>query len=514
VPAPLPDPRRARRTVPRLQGIARDCQPEVVLTDGSVPEGALRRLIPQFAAATVFETPRLAGDADTWRPPTLKRRAIAVIQYTSGSTGTPRGVLVSHANFLHNLEMLRAFHGDPGHMVMVHWLPLFHDMGLIRGMMSPLHLGADCVMMPPMQFVQRPSRWLAAASRYRATSIGAPNFGYELCNRKILDSELDDFRLSTIRTAFCSAEPIRASTVEGFIRRFSRCGFERRAFRPSYGLAEATVMVSGEAGDRGPQIRYCDRRALRALRFVEVDARDADAVGVVCCGTTLGGQEIVTVDSEGRRTKPDGIGEIWVRGPSVANGYWAKDADTASVFLARSADGEGPYLRTGDLGWLSPAGHLFVTGRTKDVLVIRGQNYYPNDIEWAVEEAVPDVRRGCIAAFSIDRELGESAVIVCELAELAESEDSRWPALVGAIRSAIGDAFGLALAAVAFVKRGTIPKTASGKVQHGCAREEFLTQQLDTLHVWSAATPNERDERPPLVCDALSAIETPKRAIS
>jgi acyl-CoA synthetase (AMP-forming)/AMP-acid ligase II len=384
---------------------------------------------------------------------------------------------------LHNLELLRNFHDRQAHMVMLHWLPLYHDMGLIRGMMSPLHMGGDCVMMPPMLFVQRPLRWLVAASRYRATTIGAPNFGYELCNRKVSDRDVETLDLSALRIAFCTAEPIRSSTVSTFLRKFSVCGFSSRAFRPSYGLAEATVAVCGETRGNGPEIRRCDGRALRSNRFVEVDGGIGGAVALTICGRALGNQEVITVDRRGRRTRPDEIGEIWIRGKSVARGYWGDRAATRATFRARLADGTGPYLRTGDLGWLSPTGDLIVTGRQKDLIVVRGQNYYPQDIEFAVERCTPELRAGCSAAFSIDGRMGEAVAIVCEPVADRPSEE-RCRGLVARLRAAVSEEFELAVHMVAIIQRSTLPKTASGKVRRAETRQDLSEGALPVLHLW------------------------------
>jgi acyl-CoA synthetase (AMP-forming)/AMP-acid ligase II len=491
VPAPPPVAARLRRTVPRLRAIALDCSPDVVLTDDSTAEAQrLGEWVPELPSL-VLDTTRLADPNRRLRIREPREHSVAVIQYTSGSTGTPRGVAVSHCNFLHNLELLRDFHGRQDHMVMVHWLPLYHDMGLIRGMMSPLHMGGDCAMMPPMQFIQRPLRWLTAASRLRATTIGAPNFGYELCNRKISETEVRSLDLSAVLVAFCSAEPIRARTVSCFLSKFSHCGFSSKAFRPAYGLAEATVAVCGETRGAGPRIHLCDGRALRAHAIVEVKHDDGNAVALTSCGGALGDQEVITVDAEGRRARPGAVGEIWIRGRSVAQGYWNDPAGTRATFGARLADGTGPYLKTGDLGWLSPAGGLIVTGRKKDLIIVRGQNYYPQDIEFAVESGAHGVRAGCSAAFAIDDRLGEALAIVCEPATERPSPEE-CERLVARIRKTVSEEFDLAVHTVGVVEQSTIPKTASGKVRRNDTREHLRTRALCLLHLWTLG----RNRRP------------------
>jgi len=244
-------------------------------------------------------------------------------------------------------------------------------------------------------------------------------------------------------------------------------------------------MVCGEMGSDGASIRFCDRRALRKGKLVAVDERNSDAADIVSCGTPLGGQELVIVNAAGAPAEPDEIGEIWIRGPSVARGYWGDTAATEAAFGAYLPDGRGPFLRTGDLGWIGAAGEVFVTGRKKDLIIVRGQNYYPADIESAVETAVREVRAGCVAAFSVDDDLGESVAIVCEpAAEAASLSARRWDATVNAIRAVVSESFDLRLVAVAFVTRGTLPKTASGKLQRGSARAGFLDGTLEITRRW------------------------------
>jgi acyl-CoA synthetase (AMP-forming)/AMP-acid ligase II len=392
-----------------------------------------------------------------------------MLQYTSGSTSEPRGIVLTHANLLHNLGMLRGFQAAPSPMVMLHWLPLHHDMGLIRGMLSPLHAGADCFMMSPTDFVEKPVRWLAAISKHRATITGAPNFGYELCVRKVTDAQIDELDLSTLKIAYCSSEPIRKATVERFLQRFASCGLARTAFRASYGLAEATVMVAGEVRE-GPHYQTVSSILLRAGHIAPPVGTD-DRVDLVCCGQPLGGQQVAILDEHGAPCAADAIGEVCVRGASVGQGYWDRSTQTASTF--------GDWLRTGDLGWLSPTHDLYITGRKKDVIIVRGQNYFPQDLEATVEMAARAVRPGCVAAFGIDGDDGERVVVIAECVD-----QQPWTEISEAIRSGIATYHGVALAAVVLVAPGEIPKTASGKVQRGRARQLYLDGAFAQLHAW------------------------------
>ncbi|HEY4181375.1 MAG TPA: fatty acyl-AMP ligase [Kofleriaceae bacterium] len=458
VPVPAPHPARLARTLPRLRAIVTDCTPSAVLTTA-----ALATRVPELG--DVITTDDATGDPMR-QPHDSPSDAIALLQYTSGSTRSPRGVVLDHANILHNLGLLRAFHLDQHDMVMAHWLPLYHDMGLIRGMLSPVHMGADCVMLSAEKFVERPARWLAAVTSHKATTIGAPNFGFELCTRKISDAELATLDLSSLRLVFSSAEPVRKGTIDRFLARF---GLDPTVFRPAYGLAEATVAVAGELSHY--TTHAVSASALRDGRIES--ATSDDRYDLVSCGAPLGDMEVAIIDGN-QRAAPDRVGEIWVRGGSVARGYWGQ---TDPIFGAELG-GTGPFLRTGDLGWCDADGGLAIVGRMKDAIIIRGQTFYPQDLEAAVE-SVPLVRAGCTAAFAIETPDGEAAVIVAEI------DVVDWPASVAAIRAAISEQLGLALAAIVAVERGTLPKTASGKVQRALTRTQYERGELSALQTWT-----------------------------
>ncbi len=487
VPAPSPQAGRLRRTLPRLLGVVEDCQAAILLTDS----GTLRALPAelQSLAASLEHT---SGEAETWTPPKVTNEELALLQYTSGSTRQPRGVMLSHRNLLHNLSMLAEFHGRQSNMRMLHWLPLHHDMGLIRGMLSPMHMGGSCAFLDPLQFVQRPLRWLQAASQFQATVIGAPNFGFALTARKVQPSQLQGLDLSRIEIAFCSAEPIRLSALENFATLLGPSGFRREAIKPAYGLAEATVMVCGETNS-SYRHHTVSRQALAQNR-VQPPSSEDDQLDLVDCGAPLGQQEVLIVDPHGHRCSPQEVGEIWLRGESVGQGYWNRSKETLETFSAFLADGEGPFLRTGDLGWLSPEGTLTVCGRLKDLIIVRGQNFYPQDLETAVEEALAELRPGCSAAFATD----DGPVLVCEVGKIMEFEDrSEAPELAVLARlsrgiwEAVGGEFGLALHQVILLPKGALPKTASGKVQRSRTRELHLSGELPALHRWVGPKRNE-----------------------
>lgn len=367
-------PARLPRHLPRLAAIAADAQPKFVLTASRL-RGRAEALCQQeatFRASRWISTDNISPDlANDWRDPEAQPETLAFLQYTSGSTTTPRGVMVSHGNLLHNSASIQRIFGFHEETLGLTWLPHYHDMGLIGGLLQPLYSGCTSLVMPPASFLQRPARWLEAATRYKATNLVAPNFAYELCVEKIAPAERAALHLDSVETALCGAEPIRAGTLERFAEAFEPCGFRRSSFRPAYGLAEATLIVSGERGNSGAVTH-----SARAGQWDRDPAKPSDGNGaaprrLVGCGEPAPDTQIVIVDSESRvPCDPGTVGEIWVAGPGVARGYWQRPAETAEVFNAHTVNGDGPLLRTGDLGFLSE-GRLIVTGRLKDLIIVR-----------------------------------------------------------------------------------------------------------------------------------------------
>ncbi|OMC03753.1 fatty-acid--CoA ligase [Mycolicibacter heraklionensis] len=431
------------------------------------------------------------ADPDSWAPPDIDGDTTATVQYTSGSTRAPKGVVLTHSNLLANLLAIReAWDGDD-RKVAVCWLPQHHDMGLIGGILQSVYVGGNSVLMSPAGFITRPMRWLEAMSRYRATTATAPNFAYQLCVERSTAEERAELDLSHWSTAMNGAEPVQASTLRAFAEAFAPAGFRPEAFLPVYGLAEATLLVSGGSDSAAPVIRRIDRNALGVDRVVEIaDAADDDPgfVELVGCGKARGGQQIVIVDPETRRRRDtEQVGEIWVSGPCVAHGYRGKPEDTEQTFGAYLADtGEGPYLRTGDLGFMR-AGEVFITGRCKDLIILRGNNYYPNDIEKTVQGSHAALLSGRGAAFSVTPKpgAGEQLVVVQETGATGDSA-----ALAGvpeAINAAIDRHHGIGAHAVVLVKPGSIPTTSSGKIQRHAARQQFLDGGFTAVAQWRAA---------------------------
>jgi acyl-CoA synthetase (AMP-forming)/AMP-acid ligase II len=483
VPAYPPDPGRASWAMTRSLGVVRRARPRLALTEASFLAAVDRFL----AGADLVHVPdRLATDqveselAPTWRPPPLNEETLAFLQYTSGSTATPRGVMVSHGNVLANAHMIRQAFGLAEQSVGVGWLPLHHDMGLIGNVLETLYVGGRHVLMPPAAFLERPVRWLEAVSRYRATVSGGPNFAYDLCVRKVPPDERAGLDLSSWGVAFNGAEPVRRETLNEFAAAFGPCGFRREAFTPCYGLAEATLLVTASRGTPGPVVLPVQRRALERNRVMAAGGANGESRPVVCCGRPAADYHLAVVDPRTlTRCPPDRIGEIWVKGGHVAGGYWNRAAETEAVFRAHLADtSEGPFLRTGDLGFLHDGG-LFVTGRSKDLIIVHGANHYPEDIEATVERSHPALRPQGGAAFAVEADDEVRVVVAHEVARGYERSDLEQ--VLGAVRRAVAEEHALAVHTVLLLRPGSLPRTSSGKTQRHACVAGFLEGILPVL---------------------------------
>jgi acyl-CoA synthetase (AMP-forming)/AMP-acid ligase II len=484
VPCYPPSPAQLSRTAHRVAGVVDDAEPAVVLCGGSSDQLCAHagRIAPGLAGVPWIETDALT-DGDGWCAPPIGGASLAFLQYTSGSTNVPRGVMVTHTNLLHNLDYLRRLGENGPDCVSVSWLPVIHDMGLIEGVLQPVFAGYPAVLMAPAAFLQRPLRWLRAISDYHATNSGGPNFAYDLCVRKTTPEQRESLDLSSWRVAYNGAEPIRADTLRAFHAAFAPRGLRWNAFYPVYGLAEATLMVSSGGRAYEPVIRRVDGVALREGRVV-CDARGAREV--IASGRVDAETTVRIVDPERRVAVPDGtIGEIWVRSASVACGYWRRRDETEAVFGGEIADEAGVrYLRTGDLGALMD-GELFVVGRIKDMLIVRGVKYYPQDLERTVECCHAAVRPGCTAAFAVDEsDGGERAAMVVEVDERSAGDLDE---VACAIRESVLREHGLMLHAVALLVPGTIPKTTSGKIRRSACARGFLDETLSEIVRWPGA---------------------------
>jgi acyl-CoA synthetase (AMP-forming)/AMP-acid ligase II len=462
---------RARRFVATASAIAHDSQPAVVLTTARMRESLPREWLEQ--------TPWITTDTDSPDAPAgaadsvIDGTAVAFLQYTSGSTAAPRGVMVTHANLFSNLAAIAQTFWRPSDAGSVSWLPPYHDMGLIGAILAPLYVGSPVTLMSPLAFVQRPHRWLEAITRFRAAVSGGPNFAYAHCLRRITPEQRAGLELSSWRVAFNGAEPVDPGTIREFTARFAACGFAPESFKPCYGLAESTLLVSVNATPLPPRIQSFRRADLERRRVSPCVDDTADARALASCGQPLA--PTLSVDPESRlRLAPGEIGEIWLAGPSVAGGYWNRPDETAQTFGAQLADGTGPFLRTGDLGFLLD-GELFVTGRLKDLIIIDGANHYPQDIERTAGSSHPALDAANCVALSVELDGRESLVLV---AAVPAAFRASFADVQRAIRTAVAERHDLRIHDIRLVKRGDIPRTASGKVQRHACRDAYLAGGL------------------------------------
>jgi pyochelin synthetase len=479
-------PPRRNRSEPRLQAIAADAQATQVLTTTDILSDITPRLAhaPELKGLSWLATDNLTDEfANLWQSPNIHSNTLAFLQYTSGSTGTPKGVMVSHGNVLYNEEMFRLGFQHTEKTIGVGWLPLFHDMGLMGNVLQPLYLGIPCILMSPFAFLQKPYRWLQAISSYRATSSGGPNFAYELCVQKVTAEQRATLDLSCWEIASNGAEPVRAETLDRFTETFEPCGFRREAFYPCYGMAETTLFVSGGLKTAPPVVYQVEKTALEQNRVVAAQ-NEENTKKIVGCGRSWLDQKIVIVDPESFiPCTAQQVGEIWVSGPNVGQGYWNRREETKQTFQASLAKtGEGPFLRTGDLGFLKD-GELFVTGRLKALIIIRGRNYYPQDIELTVESSHPALNVGSGAAFSVDRE-GEAQLVIVQEVQRTYLRHLDVNEVVNAIRQAVFEQHELGVNAVLLLKTATIPKTSSGKIQRRACKELFLAGHMNSVGEW------------------------------
>ncbi len=484
VAVPVYPPRR-NRSMTRIQAIADDAEAKVALTTYKVlshVEGLIDET-PHLKQLTWLDTTNVpAGMDQQWQVPDIHGETLAFLQYTSGSTGTPKGVILNHANLVHNSALIAHAFEHTRTSLGVFWLPSYHDMGLIGGILQPIYVGRTNVLMAPMTFLQKPFRWLSAITRFRATSAGGPNFAYEHCIQKVTPEQRKQLDLSSWKLAFNGAEPVRADTLRRFAESFAPCGFRAEAFYPCFGLAEATLIVSGGYVAKPPIIRSFDSTALTQGKVQEVAGGGPTARDLVGCGQTLPDQKIVIANPETSTTcSADEIGEIWVSGPSMAQGYWKRPDVTETMFHAHLKDtGEGPFLRTGDLGFVLD-GELFVTGRLKDLIILRGVNYYPQDIELTVQRCHPRLRADCGAAFAVEAEGREQLVLVFEV---ERHKQGQFGEVFQAIRRAVAGEHDLNVDAIVLIRAGTVPKTSSGKIQRHACRQSYLDGTLDVVGQW------------------------------
>jgi acyl-CoA synthetase (AMP-forming)/AMP-acid ligase II/alkylation response protein AidB-like acyl-CoA dehydrogenase len=480
VPAGLPNRKRGSDA---LRRIAVDARAKWILSTGAL----LEQVSTDIAAASIIDLACVDSEQanvfpETWLPPPIDPTELALLQYTSGTTGSPRGVAVTHANLVDNHQQMQQSFGHDERTVIVSWLPVFHDLGLGTLLMT-VWAGARCVLMSPGAFAQNPERWLTAISHYRATTSLAPDFAYDLCVRRVDAMDRARLDLSSWRVAGNGGDPIRSSTIKRFVETFAPCGFHLEAIHPGYGLAEATSLVTSVHPGEAPVVRGFSADALERAHVER--APDSGRIReLVSCGRPGFGAHLAVVDPETREECDAGrVGEIWVSGASVAAGYWGQEAENDRIFRARTADGRGPFLRTGDLGFIDD-GHLFVTGRREDLIVICGRSHHPQDIEATVAACHPALMPDGCAAFSIDRGQGGELVIVQEVVRRAV-RTLDVAAVVRAIRDVIFDCYALKAHAIVLLKPATLPRTTSGKVRRKACGQAFVDNLLPALASWA-----------------------------
>lgn len=482
VAVPVPPP-RGTRVPDATRSVAVDSEPAAVLTVAAL-RGTVRLALGPSAWIAVDEPdPDPAPPAGTPldRPRRCRPDQLAFLQYTSGSTASPKGVMVTHRNLVANQQMIEHAFGHDDRSIVLGWVPFFHDQGLIGTVLQPLWLGTPGVLMAPMTFLRRPLGWLAAIARHGAHTSGGPNFAFDACvARAAREPPPADLDLSGWQVAFNGAEPVRPETLRAFAATFAPYGFRAEALFPCYGLAEATLLATGGRKGRGPRLVEADLAALERRRLRPGPGRVLAGAGI-----DTPGQDLRIVDpATGRECRPGEVGEIWLAGAHVTAGYWRRPAETAATFRARLAGGgpgdgaeagERAYLRTGDLGALHD-GELYVVGRLKDVVIIRGRNYHPHDIEATVQAAHPAVTLATGAAFSVPGPAGEKLVVVQEVRQrTADAAD-----VAGSIRAAVTREHGLALGDLVLTRPGRLQRTSSGKIRRATARQTYLGQGFDS----------------------------------
>lgn len=483
IPAYPPHPARLEKSLPIIFRIAGDAQPATALMASQLYNAIVSR--NEFSAGfgnvklLVTDETDLEDWTEKWRPHRIGANDIAFLQYSSGSTASPKGVMVTHNNLLHNLGTIENSMELTDKSVGVFWLPPYHDMGLIGSILQALYTGYPVTLMSHLMFLQRPIRWLKAITRFQATTSGGPNFAYDLCVRRIKPAEREQLNLSSWEVAVNGAEAIHHKTLNQFADCFAPCGFRREAFFPCYGLAEATLMVVGSTKGRSPIIQNLVKSGLEQNKAIFSVEMTEDTQTLVSCGKNLGEQKIRIVNAETIcPCLSDEIGEILVSGPSVTSGYWNNAVTTASVFGAYLADSdEGPFLRTGDLGFLHD-GELYITGRLKDLIIVDGKNHYPNDIERTVETCHHAILPGGCAVFSVDNAGSECLVVMAEIQRKLFANPAE---VIKAIRAFVAEHHGLFVYDVKLVPPGSIARTTSGKIRHFLCKKSYLAGTLNEI---------------------------------
>jgi len=479
IPVPINVPNSANQW-PRFRAIIEDCDANLVLTTNDLLESVTSGVVGnsngrQLEVVSVSDMGETTGHSLLSN--VISPNNVAFLQYTSGTTGVPKGVVVTHDNLVFNEKLIKDHIKPAEGSSVMGWLPLYHDMGLIGNLLQPLYAGVSCILMPPLAFLRDPFQWLKCISDYKATISGGPNFAYELCANRIKEERLEGLDLSLWKTAFCGSEKIQPTTIDKFSHRFKRCGFDAEAFLPCYGLAEATLFVSGKISGTGVARSRVSKAGLRRRTLANPE-NPTDAIDVIGCGQVSDSSVIIVDPKTKHRLTDKHIGEIWVRGRHVTNGYWQRQNLNNELFSAKTNNtGEGPFLRTGDLGFINQH-ELYITGRLKELIIIRGKNFYPEDIEAAARMSHNDLLDCRGAAFSIECDNEERLVLVQEVKKKDACAEN-YVSYEANIRIALSSSQHIDLHDIAFVRQKELPVTSSGKIQRIKCRQHYLDNQYN-----------------------------------